>query len=118
MKVSYWLAVTAAIALISYFYHPTVPTMVGGALIGLALTILIVWSSSRIPSGKTWIAKVLAVSLMAGLMNVTALDVLYSLLAAPEGNRYILPIEMAVSGLMLALFGGVRPLFRSNPKEQ
>ena len=103
---------------ISYLYHPSIETMLSGALLGLALTGLVVWSSTRIPMGKTWILKVFLVAVMAGLMNVTALDVVYSLLAAPEGNRFILPIEMVGSGLILGLIAGLRPLLGSEQKDQ
>lgn len=103
---------------VSYLYHPTVVIMVAGGLIGLGLTALVVWSSSKIPTSSSWIFKVLLVSIMAGLMNVTALDVVYSLLAAPEGNRYILPIEMVASGLLLALIAGLRPLLRPEQKDK
>jgi hypothetical protein len=116
MKISYWLAATVTIGVVNYLYHPTVTIMVAGTAIGLALTILVTWSGSRIPGGKLWLLKVLAVSIMAGLMNVTALDVVYSLLAAPEGNRYILPIEMVASGLLLTALVFLRS--RLGPKQK
>ena len=94
-------AALVAWSLISYLYHPTVTLMIAGALIGVALSALIFWSSSKIPTGKWWALKILAVSTVAGLMNSTALDVAYSLFSAPEGNRFVLPIEMVVTGLVL-----------------
>ena len=111
----FWLIAAAGWLVISYLYHPNFPTILGGTVIGAALTFLIVWSSSRIPRGNWWILKVLLISTMAGLMNATALDVLYSLLAAPEGNRYILGIEMVASGLVLTGFAYLRTLFGAQP---
>ena len=96
------LGVSAAIwAAVSYLYHPTLGTIIAGSVIGLALTALIFWSSSRIPSGKRWVLKILAISTVAGLMNSTALDVAYSLLSAPLGNRFNIGIEMVATGLIL-----------------
>ena len=116
--VYFWLVAVAAWLVISYLYHPGIETIIGGAAIGTALTLLIVWSSSRIPQGKWWILKVLLISTMAGLMNVTALDVLYSILAAPEGNRFILGIEMVASGLVLTALAYVRTLFGSEQQKK
>lgn len=107
----FWLLSGATWLVISYLYHPGIETILGGTAIGTALTFLIVWSSSRIPRGNWWILKVLLISTMAGLMNATALDVVYSLLAAPEGNRFILGIEMVASGLVLTALAYIRTLF-------
>lgn len=75
--------------------------MLAGTAIGLGLTALIFWSSSKIPTGKWWWLKILVISTVAGLMNSTALDVAYSLMSAPEGNRFIVGIEMVATGLIL-----------------
>lgn len=96
-----WGAAAAVWLTISYLYHPNLATIAAGTIIGLALTALIFWSSSKISGGKWWWLKVLAVSTVAGLMNSTALDVAYSLVAAPEGNRFVVGIEMVASGLIL-----------------
>lgn len=114
----FWLLAAVAWLTISYLYHPGFETILGGAVIGMALTFLIVWSSSRIPRGNWWILKVLLISTMAGLMNATALDVLYALLAAPEGNRFILGIEMVASGLVLTALAYIRTLFGSEQQKQ
>lgn len=96
-----WGASAAVWAVVSYLYHPNFGTIIAGVVIGLALTALIFWSSSRIPSGKWWALKILAVATVAGLMNSTALDVAYSLLSAPLGNRFHVGIEMVATGLIL-----------------
>lgn len=115
-SLNFWFIALISWALISYLYHPGIETILGGTVIGMALTFLIVWSSSRIPKGNWWILKVLLISTMAGLMNATALDVLYAILAAPEGNRFILGIEMVASGLALTALAYLRSLFGSKEK--
>jgi len=112
-SIIFWSLATLVWLVISYLYHPSIPTMLAGALLGFGLTALIAWSGSKIPAGRLWLVKVLLVSVMAGLMNVTALDVVYSLLAAPEGNRYILPVEMVASGLVFTLLVFARSRFGS-----
>lgn len=77
--------------------------MIAGTIIGVGLSGLIYWSASKIVDGKWWWLKVLVVSTVAGLMNSTALDVAYSLTSSPEGNRFIVGIEMIASGLVLTL---------------
>lgn len=101
MKPVPWIAAAAAWGLVSYLYHPTIPLMFAGLVIGVALSGLIFWSSAKIPTGKWWALKILLISTVAGLMNSTALDVAYSLLSAPEGNRFIVGIEMVATGLIL-----------------
>ncbi|MEK9907513.1 MAG: hypothetical protein VW500_00290 [Aquiluna sp.] len=105
MKNVFWPVAIGTVLTISYLYHPSVPTILGGAAIGAALAGLIIWSSSRIGSGKWFLGKLALLSLVAGIMNATALDVLYSLLAAPEGNRFILGIESLLAGLVLTALG-------------
>ena len=113
----FWAVAVVVWAIASYLYHPNVTIMAAGAAIGIGLTVMVTWSGSRIPEGKLWLLKVLAVSIMAGLMNVTALDVVYSLLAAPEGNRYILPIELVASGLLLTALVFLRSRLGSEQKD-
>lgn len=100
-KIIPWGAAVAAWSIISYLYHPSVELMVSGVVIGVALTALIFWSSSKVVAGKWWSLKILAVSTVAGLMNSTAMDVAYSLFSAPAGNRFNVLIEMVATGLVL-----------------
>lgn len=100
------LPLIAALAVwlpISYFYHPSTGLILAGTVIGVGLTALIYWSGDRIPLGKTWWLRVLAVSIVAGLMFSTALDVAYSLFSAPAGNRFGVVIEMVAVGLLFLL---------------
>lgn len=117
MKNVFWPIAVAVVLTISYLYHPSVPTILGGAAIGAALAGLIIWSSSRIGSGKWFLGKVALLSMVAGLMNATALDVLYSLLAAPEGNRFILGIESVLGGIVLTALGWLYVFLGSKEKK-
>ncbi len=97
------LPLIAALAVwlpISYFYHPSTGLILSGTIIGVGLSALIFWSGDRIPLGKTWLLKILAVSITAGLMFSTALDVVYSLFSAPAGNRFGVVIEMIIAGVV------------------
>lgn len=101
MTVLFWLASALVIGVISFFYHPSIELAAGGLVIGLALNLLITWSSSKLTGTKWWIGRVALISMVAGLMNSTALDVLYSLLAAPAGGRLQIGFETAAGGLVL-----------------
>lgn len=101
MTVLFWLASALVIGIISFFYHPSIELAAGGLVIGLALNLLITWSSSKLTGTKWWIGRVALISMVAGLMNSTALDVLYSLLAAPAGGRLQIGFETVAGGLVL-----------------
>jgi len=115
-KFTYWFLAAIAVGAISWLYHPSLELSLGATAIGLALTALIVWSSSKLVETKWWLARVALISTVAGLMNATALGVLYSLLAAPEGGRFQIGIETVIGGLVLTLLAYVWTLFR--PKEE
>jgi hypothetical protein len=85
-------------------------------LIGTALTALIVWSSSKLVDTKWWIGRVALVSMVAGLMNSTALDVLYSLFAAPAGGRLTIGFETVAGGVVLTALALLWAFLR--PKQQ
>lgn len=114
----YWLIVVAVTGAISYLYHPNFELAIGGTVIGTALTALIVWSSSKLVDTKWWIGRVALVSMVAGLMNSTALDVLYSLLAAPAGARLTIGFETVAGGVVLTalalLWAFLRPKEKDN----
>lgn len=114
----YWLIVVAVTGAISYLYHPNFELAIGGTVIGTALTALIVWSSSKLVDTKWWIGRVTLVSMVAGLMNSTALDVLYSLFAAPAGARLTIGFETVAGGVVLTalalLWAFLRPKEKDN----
>lgn len=116
-NIYYWALVVVIVAAISWFYHPSIELSLGGTAIGVALTALIIWSSSKLLDSKWWIARVALISMVAGLMNATALDVLYSLLAAPEGGRFIIGIETVAGGVVLTLLAYIWTLFRSKEEK-
>jgi hypothetical protein len=112
----FWLIVLAMTGSISYFYHPSIQLAVGGAVIGTALTALIVWSSSQLVGTKWWIGRVALVSVVAGLMNATALDVLYSIFTAPAGGRLTIGFETVAGGAVLTALALLWAFLR--PKQQ
>ena len=114
----YWLIVVGVTGAISYLYHPSIELAFGGTVIGTALTALIVWSSSKLIDTKWWIGRVALVSMVAGLMNSTALDVIYSLFAAPAGARLTIGFETVAGGVVLTalalLWAFLRPKQEDN----
>ena len=117
MTVLFWLASALVIGVISFFYHPSIELAAGGLVIGLALNLLITWSSSKLTGTKWWIGRVALISMVAGLMNSTALDVLYSLLAAPAGGRLQIGFETVAGGLVLTALAYLN-LFLGSKKEK
>lgn len=113
----YWILVAAVVGAISWVYHPSIELSVGGTAIGVALTVLIIWSSSKLVDTKWWLARVALVSMVAGLMNSTALDVLYSIFAAPAGGRFQIGIETVIGGVVLTALAFVWTLFRSQEEK-
>jgi hypothetical protein len=116
-KFAFWPIAAIIVGAISWFYHPSFELALGGTGIGLALTGLIIWSSSKLLDSKWWLARVAMVSMVAGLMNATALDVLYSLLAAPAGGRFQIGIETILGGLVLTLLAFIWTFFRPQKEE-
>jgi|GEM_PF-700805 hypothetical protein len=114
----FWLIVIAVTGTVSYLYHPSIELAIGGTVIGTALTALIVWSSSKLVDTKWWIGRVALVSMVAGLMNATALDVLYSIFAAPAGARLTIGFETVAGGVVLTalalLWAFLRPKHKDN----
>jgi hypothetical protein len=102
---------------VSYLYHPSVSLVSVGTMIGIGLSALIFWSSSKISWGKWWIPKIAAISTVAGLMNSTALDIFYTLFSAPSGNRFEVGFEMAGTGVVLTLVALANHFIGSKPEK-
>ena len=117
MTVLFWLISALVIGIINFLYHPSIELAAGGLVIGLALNLLITWSSSKLTGTKWWIGRVALISMVAGLMNSTALDVLYSLLAAPAGGRLQIGFETVAGGLVLTALAYLK-LFLGSKKEK
>ena len=117
MSVLFWIISVAVVGVISFFYHPSLQLAAGGLAIGLALNFLIVWSSGKLTGTKWWIGRVALVSMVAGLMNSTALDVLYSLLAAPAGGRLTIGFETVAGGIVLTALAYLNSLLGSKKEE-
>lgn len=109
-KVLPWIAAALVWASVSYSYHPSTVLIIAGTVIGTALSGLIFWSGDKVPVNRWWILKVAAMATVAGLMNSTALDVAYSLFAAPAGNRLPMLYEMIGSGVLLTLLAAIKVL--------
>lgn len=117
MSVVFWLISAAVIGVISFFYHPSIELTLGGLAIGLALNLLITWSSSKLTETKWWIGRVALISMVAGLMNSTALDVLYSIFAAPAGARLDIGLETVLGGLVLTALAYLGSFLRTKKNE-
>jgi len=116
MKSPFWPLAFGVIATLSYLYHPQLELMVAQVVVGMGLTALIIWSSSKVINEKWWVGRLAMLSVVAGLMNATALNVFYSLLAAPAGGRFSLGVESVVGGLVLTALGYLWSALR--PKEE
>jgi len=116
MKSPFWPLAFGVIATLSYLYHPQLELMVAQVVVGMGLTALIIWSLSKVINEKWWVGRLAMLSVVAGLMNATALNVFYSLLAAPAGGRFSLGVESVVGGLVLTALGYLWSALR--PKEE
>jgi hypothetical protein len=116
MKSPFWPLAFGLIATLSYLYHPQLELMVAQVVVGMGLTALIIWSSSKVINEKWWVGRLAMLSVVAGLMNATALNVFYSLLASPAGGRFSLGVESVVGGLVLTALGYLWSVLR--PKEE
>ncbi|CAB4545832.1 MAG: hypothetical protein F2536_03155 [Actinobacteria bacterium] len=117
MSFVFWIVSAVVIGVVSSLYHPSTELVVGGLVIGLALNFLITWSSSKLTGTKWWIARVALISIVAGLMNSTALDVLYSIFAAPAGGRFEMGIETVLGGVVLTALAYLNSLLGPQKKE-
>lgn len=117
MTFVFWIVSAVVIGVVSFLYHPSTELFFGGLVIGLALNFLITWSSSKLTGTKWWIARVALISLVAGLMNSTALDVLYSIFAAPAGGRFEMGIETVLGGVVLTALAYLNSLLGPKKKE-
>lgn len=103
------LAATALLSAVlvfaaQWYYQPSVETSVVATLVSLLLLGVTTWSATRLGDGLAGFIKVLVVGIVSGLMFSQAMDVSYSILAAPAGGRLGFPFEMLVVGVALALF--------------
>ncbi len=117
MTVLFWLISAAVVGFISFFYHPSLELAAGGLAIGLALNLLITWSSGKLTGTKWWLGRVALVSMVAGLMNSTALDFLYSLFAAPAGGRLAIGFETVAGGIVLTALAYLHSFLGSKKEE-
>jgi hypothetical protein len=112
----FWLLVVGSTSAIQYFYHPTIPLMVIGAIEMLVITGLLSWSAPRVGKAMRGGILLTVLSLVAGLMFNQGLDVAYSLLAAPAGQRLDVLLEIAAAGFVFLVFGLFARWLLARPK--
>jgi hypothetical protein len=101
----------------NFFYQTTYPLIFAGTALALGLSGLTIWSGSRI-SGSVVPVKLMVVAGVAAFMYAQALDVAYSLAFAPMGNRFDMPIEVLVFGLLFWVFAVIARTFVFRPQQQ
>jgi hypothetical protein len=102
-----------------WYYQPSVETSITASLVSVLLLVVVTWSAHRLGSGLSGLVKTGLVGLVSGLMFSQAMDVSYSLLAAPAGGRLGFPLEMIAVGLGLAVLAKLLALaIRSKKEEQ
>ena len=106
----------ATVGVSQYLYHPTLDSILSGSLALLVLMLTVTWSAPRLGSGGKAIAALVLVSAVLGFLFSQGLDVIYSLLATPAGMRFILPLEVAISGALILLVGVLARLLLSRPE--
>jgi hypothetical protein len=113
----FWLSLLLAMLVSNFFYQTTYPLIFVGAALALGLSGLTIWSGSRI-SGSVVPVKLMVVAGVAAFMYAQALDVAYSLAFAPMGNRFDMPIEVLVFGLLFWVFAIIARTFVFRPQQQ
>jgi hypothetical protein len=113
----FWLSLLLAMLVSNFFYQTTYPLIFVGAALALGLSGLTIWSGSRI-SGSVVPVKLMVVAGVAAFMYAQALDVAYSLAFAPMGNRFDMPIEVLVFGLLFWVFAVIARTFIFRPQQQ
>jgi hypothetical protein len=113
----FWLSLLLAMLASNFFYQTTYPLIFVGTALALGLSGLTIWSGSRI-SGSVVPVKLMVVAGVAAFMYAQALDVAYSLAFAPMGNRFDMPIEVLVLGILFWVFAVIARTFVFRPQQQ
>jgi len=113
----FWLSLLLFQLAINFFYQPTYPLIFTGAGLTLGLAGLTIWSGSRI-SGSVVPVKLMVVAGVSAFMYKQALDVAYLLASAPMGNRFDMPIEVLLFGLVFWAFAVIARTFVFRPQPQ
>jgi hypothetical protein len=110
LKVSlFWLSLLLAMLASNFFYQTTYPLIFTGAALALGLSALTIWSGSRI-SGSVVPVKLMVVAGVSAFMYAQAF--------APMGNRFDMPIEVLVFGLLFWAFAVIARTFVFRPQQQ
>lgn len=113
-----WLVGAAGFAAISWFYHPSIELAVISTGVATFLMLVVSWSASRLRTGAKAGLKTLLVGVVAGFMYTQALDIAYSVYAAPAGLRLQVLLEAAAVGVLLSAVALVAVLFWPKNKKQ
>lgn len=113
----FWLSLLLSQLVINFFYQTTYPLIFTGAALALGLAGLTIWSASRI-FGSVVPVKLMVVAGVSAFMYAQALDVAYSLAFAPMGNRFDMPIEVLVFGVLFWVFAVVARTFIFRPQQE
>lgn len=97
----FWIVQVLIQAILQYLYHPSITLAIIGLLLMLGLIAVACWSAIRAEAGARGFVLAVIVSGVAGFMFSQAMDIAYALLAAPEGLRFVVLIESALSALVI-----------------
>lgn len=103
MKLALFAALAIAlIAASQWYYQPSVETVAIASALLTGLLALTTWSARRFGKSLAGFFKTALVGVVSALMFSQAMDIAYSILAAPAGGRLAFPIEQLAIGFALA----------------
>lgn len=113
-----WIIAAAGFAALSWLYHPSTELAVISTATAVFLMVVVSWSASKLRVGSKAALKTLLVAVVAGFMYTQALDIAYSVYAAPAGLRWQVLLEAAAVGALLTAVSLVSVLFWPKNKKQ
>lgn len=116
-KVLFLLVTISLLAVISFFYHPSLELTVVGALLSTFLVALVSWSASRFGGGPAALLKLVAISVVSSFMLIQAFDIAYIFLAAPMGGRLAFLPELLAFALIVGACAFLLARAFSRPKK-
>jgi len=117
-KLVFFLVPISLLALISFYYHPSLELTVVGALLSTLLVALVSWSATRFGKGPSAILKLAVISLVSSFMLIQAFDIAYIFLAAPMGGRFAFLPELLAFALIVGVCAFLLARAFSRPKKK